>query len=76
MNNAPKNTGTLRYGITTYDTVYDADRALLQLETVPLIEVDLIVAGQGLHCVRGQEIPCRVGDIFVIPSNTSHGYFV
>ena len=75
MINAPKDMGTLRYGVATYDTVYDADRALLQLETVPLIEVDLIVAGQGLHCVRGQEIPCRVGDIFVVPSNTSHGYF-
>ena len=57
-------------------TVYDASRAFLQLDTVATIEVDMIVEGRGLHYVRGQDIPCRVGDIFVIPPNTAHGYFV
>ena len=66
----------ISHSVLTSTQVYTPDNALLQLNTHNLIEVDLIVEGRGIHCVHDQEIPCKEGDVFVIPQNTSHGYFL
>ena len=59
----------------TFQNVYSPETAFLRLGTSDLIEVDVITGGQGVHCVLGQDIPCRVGDVFVTASGISHGYF-
>ena len=66
----------ISHSVLTSSQVYTPDNALLQLNTHNLIEVDLIVEGRGIHCVHDQEMPCKEGDVFVIPQNTSHGYFL
>ena len=66
----------ISHSVLTSSQVYTPDNALLQLNTHSLIEVDLIIEGRGIHCVHDQEMPCKEGDIFVIPQNTSHGYFL
>ena len=66
----------ISHSVLSSNQVYTPDNALLQLNTHNLVEVDLIVEGRGVHCVHDQEIPCKSGDIFVIPQNTSHGYFL
>ena len=56
--------------------VYTPENALLQDDTHGFVEVDLIVEGRGVHCVHDRDIPCNSGDIFVLPPETSHGYFL
>ena len=58
------------------DTLYVVDNVFDMLKESSIISIDMIVDGQGIHRVRDQDIPCKVGDIFVIPPDVSHGYFV
>jgi len=39
-----------------------------------LVEVCLILGGAGSCTVLGQEIPCKCGDVFIIPPGVRHGY--
>jgi len=66
----------ISHGLVFCSDVYDSENAFLKLEAANLIDVDMVVEGQGFHCVRDKEIPCKIGDVFVIPPNTSHGYFL
>lgn len=37
-------------------------------------EVNIVVQGKGYHYIGNMCIPLHVGDVFVIPPNTEHGY--
>ena len=37
-------------------------------------EINIITQGSGFHYIEDNEIPVKVGDVFVIPPNVSHGY--
>lgn len=39
-----------------------------------LVEVCLVLGGVGSCFVLGQEIPCKSGDVFIIPQGVRHGY--
>ena len=41
-----------------------------------LLEISIVISGFGNHKILNQIIPCREGDIFIIPSDVSHGYFL
>lgn len=58
------------------DTVYLTDEVFGVLKENKSLSIDMIVSGQGLLRVRDQQVPCKLGDIFVIPREVSHGYFV
>ncbi len=75
-NNGGENDDIIYHSVFCCDRVYDPDNVFLHLNTIDLIEVDMIVEGQGVHCVRDQDIPCKVGDMFVIPPETAHEYFL
>ena len=45
-----------------------------QLYTNEIIEIDIIVSGNGTHCVLNQSIPCKTGDIYIVSANVPHGY--
>jgi len=55
---------------------YDAERAWVELKAHDYVELDLVVAGNGIHLVLDQAIPCKAGDIFVTPPHIPHRYFV
>ncbi len=40
-----------------------------------IIEIDLVVAGNGIHRVLNQAIPCKTGDIYITYSDTPHAFF-
>jgi len=67
---------SLFYRESVCDTVYNEKRAFTRLVTGELFEVSLIVSGSGIHRVLDKDIPCRVGDIFIVPPSVPHGYFV
>ena len=58
------------------ESVYSEKRALLKLEKSELFEMALIVSGAGIHRVLDKDIPCKKGDIFIIPPNIHHEYFI
>ncbi len=39
------------------------------------LEIALILSGRGIHRFFDHEIPCKAGDIYIIPPNVPHGFF-
>ena len=37
-------------------------------------EVGMIISGSGIHSVDGNHIPCKSGDIYIVPSGVEHQY--
>ena len=62
--------------LVTSETVYDAEKAWVELKTRESIEIGMVVSGSGIHLVLDQAIPCKAGDIFVTPPNIPHQYFL
>ncbi len=58
------------------ETEYSEKRAFLKLEENELFEIALIGSGSGIHRVLDKDIPCKKGDMFIIPPNIPHKYFV
>ena len=51
----------------------------IAIETAPLytseiIEISMVVSGNGIHRVLNQAIPCKTGDLYIISANVPHGY--
>lgn len=44
------------------------------MHTHSFYEVNVVLAGQGIHCIEGQSIFCACGDVYVIPPRVRHGY--
>ena len=57
------------------DVLYSEKRAFLNLSSVDAFEISLVVSGVGIHRVLDKDIPCKTGDMFIIPSGVPHGYF-
>ncbi len=58
------------------EKVYDAKNSILNLKSNNLFEINLITSGEGVLCVLGQDIPCKKGDMCIIPPNVLHEYFL
>ena len=58
------------------DVVYNEKRAFLSLKSEARFEISLVVSGVGIHRVLDKDIPCKAGDMFIIPSGVPHGYFL
>ena len=37
-------------------------------------EMNIVAAGEGVHYIGDSQVPARVGDVFIIPPETGHGY--
>lgn len=72
----------MRNGIEIYSSIlyceklYNERRAFLKIKTNDIFEIALVISGSGIHRVLDKDIPSSKGDIFVIPPNTPHGYFL
>ena len=47
-----------------------------ELPVGDLLEIGMIISGSGIHKIIGQTIPCKKGDIFIVPRGIPHGYFL
>ena len=47
----------------------------LKMHAHQFCEINVIVAGEGRHYIGDTSLPARVGDVFIIPPETPHGYF-
>ena len=41
-----------------------------------LLEIGMVISGSGIHKIIGQTIPCKKGDVFIVPRGIPHGYFL
>ncbi len=55
--------------------VVSEDFAEKILDCREYIEVGIVTEGSGVHCVDGKNIPCKSGDVYIVPPNVSHRYF-
>ena len=71
-------TGNLNiyHGMYSCEKKYEAEKAWMDLQIHDYIEISMVTSGNGIHLVFNQAIPCKKGDIFVIPSNIPHRYFL
>ena len=49
-----------------------ADAPALYSHSVP--EISMVLSGSGVHCILGQEIPCKAGDLYIVNADVVHGY--
>lgn len=45
------------------------------LPSYEYIEIATVTEGNGVHCIDGKALPCKSGDIFVVPPKIPHGFF-
>lgn len=65
----------IRYESSVRQTAYNADICASHLCTSEVVEISMIVDGNGFHRVLNQTIPCKEGDVCIISANVPHGYF-
>ena len=58
------------------ERVIDSSAPLAELEACDCLSVELITEGSGVHCVGTQFIPCKAGELYIVPSGTLHGYYL
>ncbi len=58
------------------DTVVPTEISSEHLYSNEIFEVDVVTEGNGICQVFGQSIPCKKGDIFIIPSDIPHNCYV
>ena len=59
----------------TFQKRHDTGITVADLYSHEIIEIDLVVAGSGVHRVLNQAIPCKTGDIYITYSDTPHAFF-
>ncbi len=60
---------------TAFRKIYDSNVVFSDLYTHDVLEIGLVVSGNGVHRILNQDIPCKAGDIFIIHPDSPHGYF-
>ncbi len=55
--------------------IYTPQTEPLALCAHSFLQMCRIVEGNGVHVVFDQAIPCKAGDVFIVPPNTPHGFF-
>ena len=46
----------------------------IQMHSHEFIEINIVTSGTGCHIIENTQINVKVGDTFVIPAGTMHGY--
>ena len=51
------------------------DARLARCDESEMLEIALVLSGSGFHCVFDRDIPCRSGDIYIVPPGVPHCFF-
>ena len=65
----------IRYELSECRETCEADAYAARLYAHEMIEIAMIVSGNGVHHVLNQTIPCKTGDLYITAANVPHGYF-
>ncbi len=58
-----------------YICTYMHNRYKSKMHSHQFYEMNIIMSGEGRHYIDETSLPARVGDVFVIPPETAHGYY-
>ncbi len=58
------------------EKVYWPDKPLAGLKSNPLFEINVVLSGEGILRVLDQNIPCKKGDMCIIPPDVLHEFFL
>ncbi|MBQ7921706.1 MAG: helix-turn-helix domain-containing protein [Clostridia bacterium] len=61
--------------VTAFEAVYTPGNFPKQMYSHNIVEIGIVLSGEGTHLILEQAIPCQSGDAFVIGSDVEHGYF-
>jgi len=85
MSNDTKNTEISSHAPDTYNLVtqktfsysspFSDEVSISELRSHKRIEISMVIDGNGIHRILEQNVPCKVGDIYIVNSNVPHGYF-
>jgi corrinoid protein of di/trimethylamine methyltransferase len=59
----------------SYNTPFSDEVRISKLHSHKRIEISMVVEGNGIHRILEQNVPCNVGDIYIVNSKVPHGYF-
>ena len=65
----------IEYSFHTVSEVLVDESFVPTTASADFFEIALISEGVGLHCVYDKRIPCKAGDIYVIPPEVPHSFF-
>jgi methylmalonyl-CoA mutase cobalamin-binding domain/chain len=54
---------------------YESGTCASQLYAHEIVEIAMIVSGNGIHHVLNQPVPCKTGDLYITSANIPHGFF-
>ncbi len=57
------------------DCVYSPELSSSHLRVNEFVEISLVTEGNGIHRILNNTSECRAGDLYIISSGVSHGYF-
>lgn len=63
------------YKNTLYENKYGSEISSSAFFVSGDVEISMVIDGCGIHRILNREIECKKGDLFVIGSGISHGYF-
>lgn len=46
----------------------------IEMHNHDFYELNIVLAGKGIHCIENRQLPVRRGDVFVIPPMVAHAY--
>ncbi|MBE6691236.1 MAG: helix-turn-helix domain-containing protein [Ruminococcaceae bacterium] len=52
-----------------------SDPSMFPVDVNKFLKIAVILTGHGMHRFLGQDIPCKSGDIYIIPPNTQNDFF-
>ena len=58
------------------EKIYDAKKLISLLKKTNGFEISYVSSGEGILSVFNREIPCKRGDICILPPDTPHGFFL
>ncbi len=58
-----------------YESIYQDDLPLSRLGVNELVEISLVLSGNGLHRVLNEVSECRAGDMYILEGGIPHGFF-
>ena len=70
-----KNKSLIELNITDYHAVQQSEFETLKHSIGENIELCVVINGSGIHRVMNKSDECQVGDMYIIGSGVSHGYY-
>ena len=67
--------GAIIHTYECFDQVFADGASVLDQPPREYLELGIITQGVGVHSIDGNIVPCKVGDVYIVPPGVRHAYF-